>query len=201
MKYFDIQKAFSKIVADVLNEHCVIMTEHMRSSQSNEVAKVDYVDLAALSARPNHRYRILLENVQETKAGCYTCVEKVIISILYYDNTDGKLTLWNDAGKVVFSKTYYKIDKDYYTCNEQELKAALELRKYRQKVRDSYDEDVVKPVDEHKYCEFISKYVKHKVYRFASDVRLRKESRGRYFVTYKKKNGQNETIVLYLRRT
>lgn len=199
MKYNDIKKIFSQIIAEKLNEHCMIDPEFMRGTQG-ELAKFDYVDLTALSARPNHRYRLLLENETEIIREYHTYVEKIIIGIYYYDNVKNKSTLWNNDGKVVFKKTYYKIDKDYYVDNRQELENALKLKWSRQNVRKSYNEDVVKTMSDSKYDEFAVRYVKLKVYRFAKEVRLCKMSKGRYFISYKKKNGQDTSITLYLKK-
>lgn len=129
MKYFDIMKDFSQIVSEKLNEHCMVFTEHMGGSQG-EIAKIDYVDLAGLSACPHHLYRVLLEKEnlyldQEFGANPLTTV---ILSIRYYDHVEGHHSVWNNDGKVVFKKTYYKIDKDAYTCNRQEAEDAVTAR-------------------------------------------------------------------------
>lgn len=200
MKYNDIKKIFSQIIAEKLNDHYMIDPEFMRGFQG-EIAKIDYIDLAGLSACPHHRYRLLLENETENIREYHTRVEKIIISIYYYDNVKNESTLWNNDGKVVFKKTYYKIDKDYYVSNRQELENVLKLRWSRQKVRDSYDEDVVKTMSDSKYVEFAVRYVKHKVYRFAKEVRFCKMSKGNYFISYKKKNGQTVGITLHLKKS
>lgn len=200
MKYFDIQKVFSQIVAEKLNEHCVLFTEHMSGSQG-EIAKIDYIDLATRLSHPNHMYRILLENEHEylDKEFSIARIETVVLSIRYYDEVRSNHTVWNKEGKVVFKKTYYKLDKDFYTDSRQEAEDAVNLKLSRRKVRD-YDEDIVLPVNEVKFNTVATDYVKRKVYRFAKEVVAKKMSKGRYFVSYKKKNGDNAVITLYLEK-
>ena len=195
MTYFDIQKDFSQIVANKLNEHCVLFAEHMANSQG-EIAKIDYVDLTARLFHPNHMYRVLMEDHYLVKAG----IETIVISIRYYDEVRSYNTVWNNEGRVVFEKTYYKIGKDYYSCNKQEAENAIKLRLSRSKWRRDYNSNIVEPADEVKFTNMVSKYVKRRVYRFAKDVAVTKCEHGTYLISYTKKNGDKTHIFRYLKR-
>ena len=200
MKYFDIQKDFSQIVAEKLNEHCVIVTEHMSGSQG-EIAKIDYVELAARLSRPNHMYRVLLEREREyvdEELGLHK-IESIVLSIRYYDEVKSNHTVWNNDGQVVFKKTYYKIDKDFYTCSRHVAEVAVNLKWQREKARD-YDENLVKPVDEVKFNTVATDYVKRRVYKFAKEVAVKKLNGGRYFISYVKKNGDKANVIVYLEK-
>lgn len=200
MKYFDIQKVFSQIVAEKLNEHCVLCTEHMSDSQG-ETAKIDYIDLAARLSRPNHMYRVLLtrENEYLDEEFSIAKIETVVLSIRYYDVVRNNYTVWNNDGRVVFEKTYYKIDDDYYTCNRQEAVDAFNLKLSRQKSRD-YNEELVTPADEVKFNTIAANYVKRRINKFAKKVVVEKKINGSYIISYVKRNGKRTCIVVYLRK-
>lgn len=190
MKYFDIRKIFTQIVSEKLNEHCVLMTEHMRGIQSDEIAKIDYVDPRSIYACPNHLYRILLEYGEERVSvkNIERSIGKIVLKVLYFDNVEPGQVAWNQKGKVFFKKSYYKIDDDFYTTSLQEAEDALNLKLSRRRLND-YDKDVVELANTDKFNTMATNYVKHNIYRFANNVSVKKE-RGGYFIGYTKKNGE-----------
>lgn len=190
MKYFDIRKIFTQIVSEKLNEHCVLATEHMRSTQTDEIAKIDYVDPRSSYACPNHLYRVLLEHGEECVSvkNIERSIDKIVLKVLYFDNVEYRQVAWNKKGKVFFKKSYYKIDDDFYTTSLQEAEDALNLKLSRRRLND-YDKDVVELANTDKFNTVATKYVKHNIYRFANNVSVKKKQGG-YFIGYTKKNGE-----------
>lgn len=118
--YSDISKMYTRIVAEYLTNGCTLDTIHMSGSQG-ELSKIDLVSYSLLESKPNHLYRLLLEKETDYFDDNFSHrVDKVILTLRFYDDAPANRTVWNNLGEVDFKKTFYRIGKDTYTDSRQE---------------------------------------------------------------------------------
>lgn len=118
MKYADICKRYTEIIANYLARGYMINVKTMRGMQSNEVAKVDVTN-------GKEYIRVLMENVHE-----YNSDRKLGEIFISYDITRitvGRIknseawTIWNDELDVIFTEDFYRIGEkdDFFGTKEQ----------------------------------------------------------------------------------
>lgn len=194
MKYNDIIEVFSQIVAEKLNNHCVLCLDDMHSWSNKELAHIDYIDPAVKVTNPNHMYRVFVEKRCEfTDAGK---LEIIVIKLVYFDDVDSCIVVWNDKGKCIFEKKYYKVGCDYWIDNEQKFEEVVKIRSIRRTAK-AYNRTKNTPLTTDKLVNLATKYVKHHVYRYANNVQVFKQD-GCYYVTYDKKNGDKAFAFIFL---
>lgn len=195
MKYQDIVNEYSRIAIKGLN-HGIININHMHSCETGELTHIDYVDHAELDENPNHMYRVLIKEDTVRLKNVYKDVTRITVAVLYYDFVTPNRTVWNSNGKTILEKVYYQIGEDYYTECFDEVVAAYRRRRDRLLAWDHALSIMPIPTS-NKYNTLVARYVKHKIYRFASDISICKTSTG-YWVEFRKKNGDFTGEMVHL---
>ena len=141
----EINRRFTQIVGEYIQEGYVINTETMRGSQGEE-GKVDLTKGEGI-------IRVLM---QEHSVGLGTY--ELVISVLKFTDWRDRWTLWNQEGEEVWSIKFYVLNKGkgIYTDDEDGVREALKLhrtRALRKGFDDRYDaskKNVLKIVRRHK---------------------------------------------------
>lgn len=127
MKYIDINKRYSEIVAEYMAQGYIINTASMSGSQG-EIAKIDLTD-------GNEIIRIRVEsfhNWSENVEGIEIVIGKSTDDVKPNTN-ETFATIWDSKLEVIRTERFYKIsryNRDYYS-SEEEAKAASEVRSER----------------------------------------------------------------------
>lgn len=185
MRYADINKRFTDIVAEYIGRGYVINTGTMTGSQG-EVAKVDLtngteiirvlLDKCTLYYNSHNGYRIFVGK----------CNNKELVNV---EEGIGR-TVWSDDLTEISSERFFYADYDAeygensrWFVTEEEKKSILLLRTKRYFDRTIRDSDLPTNASEIAY-----KYVKRRM-RLArarkADIRIYKRNDGRYCVTYR----------------
>ena len=189
MKYDDICKRYTEIVADYLTKGYMINVKTMRGMQSNEVAKVDVTD-------GKEYIRVLLENFNE-----YNSDRKLGEIFISYNITRIKVgriknseawTIWNNELDVIFTEDFYRIggEKDDYfgTKEEREEQAKIHWKRMLA-IRDS-DYEILPESAKNIVLPFMRRQPKCKSIKVTDIERVVKDD-GRYCVYAK---GQRYTM-------
>ena len=121
MKYIDINKRYSEIVAEYISKGYTINTASMSGSQG-EIAKIDLTDgneIIRISVSTFVEYRRVTEGY-EIIVGRYTEGEtKPHNSDRMYS------TIWNSKPEIIYSERFYKIDRygDFLGTEEEAIHA------------------------------------------------------------------------------
>lgn len=183
MKYADINKRYTEIVAEYMGKGYAINTATMNGSQS-EVAKIDLTD-------GNDIIRIIIDTFSDWKAGTdgiEIIVGKATDNVKPNDNRTW-YTIWNGHLETIRVERFYNIahNADYYVT-EDEAKKANEIRNERSAIRYSSDKGQFTPSE--RAIEIAKKIIKRKfgyVRVNTSEVKIAKDREG-YVVRYNQKS-------------
>lgn len=185
MKYIDINKRYSGIVADYMNKGYTINTASM-SGHQGEVAKIDLtngVEIIRIKIERFYDWHSDFEN-----EGYEIMVGKSTDNVKPNDD-DTFNTVWSFRLEVIHSERFYKIDRkrtsDYYGTLEEATKAAS--IRYERYCNRETSQKKYKPSE--KAMEIAERIVRNKMgfKRIAkADVKIAKSRRG-YIVSYHNK--------------
>jgi hypothetical protein len=103
----DVNKAYSDVIANYLNDGWVVFAPTMSGSQG-EIAFVDLQKddgIVRVRLEKNHGYGSNIKSIE------------LIVGYYEYTNNFGynmcNDTLWNDKGKVIYKKVFYDVSKEY----------------------------------------------------------------------------------------
>lgn len=183
MKYANINKRFTEIVAEYIGKGYTINTSTIYGSQG-EIAKIDLTDgkeIIRIMIKTFHDWDVDLEGVE----------------IIIGKNTDNVKpnrndtwdTVWNDHLEIIHQERFYKIGRhgDYYGTKE-EAERASNIRTERCIDRYSSKEEYEPSA---KAMEIAKRIVRNKLgYKriIDSEVKLIKNSEGFFVVSYKTKS-------------
>lgn len=127
MKYADINRRFTEIVAEWLAKGYSIITASMSGSQG-ETAKIDLTDGKEIVRILVDRFSDYAANVE----GVEIIVGKALDADVRPNNNDNWATLWNNRLEVLQQERFFKIGENRVSGTqygtEAEAKAAAELR-------------------------------------------------------------------------
>lgn len=120
MKYADINKRFTEIVAEYMSKGYTINTATMSGSQG-ETAKIDLTDGTEI-------IRVVVDSFYECADDHHIDGDKIIVG-KSTDNVkpngrDRLDTVWNHCLEIISRERFYKIGHDFYTTKEGATKAA-----------------------------------------------------------------------------
>lgn len=180
MKYIDINKRFTAIVAEYMTRGYTINSNTMGGSQG-ETAKIDLTDGKEI-------IRIMIDSFRDFREGVEGI--EIIVGKSTDDvkpNTNGcHETIWNNRLEVIRTERFYQIGEygnDYY-ATKKDAKRASEIRCKRYCQRKTTKKDFVAS---EKAMEIAKRIVREKMgYKriISSEVKISKSDRG-YFVTYR----------------
>ena len=107
MKYADINKRYTEIVAEYIGKGYTINTISMSGSQG-ETAKVDLTDGTEI-------IRVLVATFSDSKAnveGVEIIIGRVVDKFIKPHNHSGWDTIWNNRLDIITSERFYKIGED-----------------------------------------------------------------------------------------
>lgn len=140
MKYADINRRFTEIVAEWLAKGYSINTASMSGSQG-ETAKIDLTDGKEIVRILVDRFSDYAANVE----GVEIIVGKALDADVRPNNNDNWATLWNNRLEVLQQKRFFKIGESRVSGTqygtEAEAKAAAELRVKRYIAKDRSCQD------------------------------------------------------------
>lgn len=138
MKYADINRRFTEIVAEWLAKGYSINTASMSGSQG-ETAKIDLTDGKEIVRILVDRFSDYAANVE----GVEIIVGKALDADVRPNNNDNWATLWNNRLEVLQQERFFKIGENrvsgtqYGTEAEAKAAAELRLKRYIAKERSS----------------------------------------------------------------
>lgn len=185
MKYIDINKRYSEIVAEYMNKGYTINTASM-SGHQGEVAKIDLTNGVEIIRIRIERFFGWMDDFDNE--GYEIVIGKSTDDVKPNDN-DTFSTIWDSHLEVIHSERFYKIgtkrNSDYYGTLEEATEAAsisYERRRNRETSEKKYE------VNE-KAMEIAERIVRNKMgFKRISkaDVKIAKSRRG-YIVSYHNK--------------
>lgn len=180
MKFADINKKFSEVVADYMAKGYTINTATMSGSQG-EVAKVDFTDGKVI-------IRVLLKSFSDWRndtEGYEIIVGKNTDKVKIHDADRLGNTIWNEHLEVIATIRFYQIGRYGTDCfgTEEEAKAATEIRQARwiAKRTSSKSEDITD-----KAMAIAKKYIRRQIgikRVYDSKVKVARKD-GQYVITY-----------------
>lgn len=185
MKYADINKRYTEIVSEYIAKGFTVNTATMSGSQG-EVAKIDLTDGSEI-------IRVLIRDFSDygnTEGGYEIVVGTAMDKVNPHEPDKMRYIIWNDHLGVHYVERYYSLggyrNNDIYGT-EQEAREAYQLRLSRFLNRERKNPKYTPSV---KAMQIAQRIVREKMgYQrvTASEVKLNKDSRGRYIVSYKRK--------------
>lgn len=128
MKYADINRRYTEIVAEYIGQGYTINTISMIGSQG-ETAKVDLTDGTEI-------IRVIVATFSDWKAnidGVEIIIGRAVDKSINPHNNSGWDTIWNNQLEVITTERYYKIGRNsnhYGTQAEAEASADLRVKRY-----------------------------------------------------------------------
>lgn len=128
MKYADINKRYTEIVAEYISKRYTINTASMGGSQG-ETCKVDLTNGTEI-------IRIIVDTFSDWSAnleGTEIIVGRVIDENVKPHSNSDRYTIWNNRLEVITAERYYRIGRDsnyYGTQVEAEAASALRRKRY-----------------------------------------------------------------------
>lgn len=136
MKYADINKRYTEIVAEYISKGYAINTATMSGSQG-ETAKVDLTDGTEI-------IRVMIATFSDWRAsleGVEITVGKVMDEDVRPHSNSGWATIWNNRLEILSTERFYKIGEDRhhgtFYGSETEAKAVVVIRRSRYFLRES----------------------------------------------------------------
>lgn len=123
MKYADINKRYTEVVAEYMAKGYTVNTASMVGHQINEVAKIDLTDGKEI-------IRILLNSFTDWKSdtrGFEIVVGKNVVDMVRPNVSDTWGTIWNNKLEVISTERFYSMSRDnadYFSTEEEALRAA-----------------------------------------------------------------------------
>jgi len=128
MKYADINKRYTEIVAGYISKGYTINTISMSGSQG-ETAKIDLTNGTEI-------VRVMVDTFSDWRAnveGIEIIVGRVVDKSVKPHDNSGWNTIWNNQLEVITTERYYRIGRDsnhYGTQAEAEAATALRVKRY-----------------------------------------------------------------------
>ena len=136
MKYADINKRYTEIVAEYIGKGYTINTASMRGSQG-ETAKIDMTNGAEI-------IRVMIDTFSDWEnnlEGMEILVGKVTDEDVRHHSNPGWATIWNNRLEILSTERFYKIGEDRlhgtFYGSEAEAKAVVVIRRSRYFLRES----------------------------------------------------------------
>lgn len=136
MKYADINKRYTEIVAECIGKGYTINTATMSGSQG-ETAKVDLTNGTEI-------IRIMVDTFSDwmnSLEGVEITVGKVMEEDVRPHSNSGRATIWNNRLEILSTERFYKIGEDRrhgtFYGSETEAKAVVAIRRSRYFLRES----------------------------------------------------------------
>lgn len=127
----DIQQEFTRLTQVMINHGCMVNPWTMHGSQSEEIAKIDFV-------RNNHIERLIFSKVYEDIFNHIGVSERIYrIELLAFkvnpdDAMDTNMILWNHEGEVLLRFNFIPIGDDRYIFMDDRMyQDALKTKKGR----------------------------------------------------------------------
>lgn len=185
MKYAEINKRYTELVAEYMSKGYTINTSSMSGSQG-EIAKIDLTDgekVIRIMISTFHSYGM---HTDKPCDGVEIIIGKSTDNVKpNSDNTWN--TIWSNHLEVIHEEHFYKIDNysDYYITSKEEARKAVEIRceRYRTFEADKYEPSA-------KAMEVAKRIVRDKLgYKRInpSEIKLSKNKSNEYVVSYKGK--------------
>jgi len=133
MKYADINRRYTEIVAEYMAKGYTINTVSMGGSQG-ETCKIDLTNGTEIVRVMVDTFSDWRENIE----GVEIAVGRVVDGLVRPNDNSDWNTIWNDRLKILFSERFYKIARDanyYGTEDEAKSAAALRIQRYIAKER------------------------------------------------------------------
>jgi len=128
MKYADINKRYTEIVAEYIGKGYTINTVSMSGSQG-ETAKIDLTNGAEI-------IRVMVDTFSDWKAnveGVEIVVGRMVDKLVKPHDNSGWNTIWNNQLEEIADERYYRIGRNsnyYGTQVEAETATALQVKRY-----------------------------------------------------------------------
>lgn len=187
MKYIDINKRYSEIVAEYISKGYTINTASMSGTQG-EIAKIDLTDgneIIRISIDGFSNWRESIEGYEIT-VGRDTKDE-----VKPHTNDSGYNTIWNNNLEIIHTERFYRIDRySDFLGTEEDAKNAVAVRRERIKYsRDKAQRFIssLEPNTSAKAIEIAKRIIRRK-FGYSrintSEVKISKDNRG-YTVVYR----------------
>lgn len=140
MKYADINKRYTEIVAEYIGKGYAINTISMSGSQG-ETAKVDLTNGTEI-------VRVMVDTFSDWRAnveGVEIVIGRVTDKFVKPHNNSGWDTIWNNKLEVITTERYYRIGRDsnhYGTQAEAEAATALRVKRHIARESDRKTENI-----------------------------------------------------------